>query len=60
MDLLFKYWLEDCGEVLSTYSNVNDEGFARKKIASHRTGGRAKPDKSNKDKIDQLFKKGSK
>ena len=31
MDLLFKYWLEDCGEVLSTYSNVNDEGFAHKK-----------------------------
>lgn len=56
MDLMFKTWFEDAGEVTTTYSNVDDENYVRKGLNSGRTGGRTHPDKSNFDP-DKLFKK---
>jgi len=55
MDLKFKNWLEDCGEVTSTYSNVNDLNFDKKGLNSNYTGGRRRPEKS-KLNPDKLFK----
>ena len=55
MDLMFKNWFEDVGEVLTTYNNVDDENFNRKGINSVRTGGRKRPEKSTFDP-DKLFK----
>jgi len=55
MDLEFKNWLEDCGEVTSTYSNVNDQTFADKGLRSSYTGGRKHPEKSTSDP-EKLFK----
>lgn len=51
---MFKRWFEDCGEVANTYSNVEDENFARKGVNSKYTGGRQSP-RSTKNP-DRLFK----
>ena len=56
MDLMFKAWFEDCGEVTSTYSNVNDENYNKKGLNSHYTGGRNRSEKSNINP-DKIFKK---
>jgi hypothetical protein len=55
MDLEFKHWLEDCGQVTSTYSNVNDEAFEKKGLRSSFTGGRRTPEKATSDP-EKLFK----
>lgn len=63
LDLLdslnFKKWLEDAGEVLTTYSNTNDIAFERSGIRSKYTAGRKKPlpDPLKTCDPDRIFKK---
>lgn len=52
----FKQWLEDCGEITTTYSNVDNESFARKSVRSRYTGGRIPPEKPT-NIPEKLFKK---
>ena len=52
---MFRHWLEDCGEVKSTYSNVEDASFSEKGLRSDYTGGRRRPKKS-KINPEKMFK----
>ena len=49
MELLFKRWLEDCGEVTSTYSNTLNAAFERTGIDSKYVGGKRNYERSKFD-----------
>lgn len=52
----FKKWLEDCGEITTNYSNVDNQAFALKSIRSRYTGDRIPPEKPT-GTPEKLFKK---